>query len=98
MHSYGSEDRSSSLRNSSRLERERNIDKLTDSQRTAKKQKLFQRLRGVTIAASQIGDDRPIAFCEFSPNEEIIATASWSGLCKLWKTSTLEEVSIACGF
>ncbi|XP_018494955.1 U4/U6 small nuclear ribonucleoprotein Prp4 [Galendromus occidentalis] len=80
-----------------RLARERNVEKSTDSQRTARKQKLFQRLRGITIAASQIGDERPIASCEFSPNEEIIATASWSGLCKLWKTSTLEELKVLRG-
>ncbi|PWA30847.1 hypothetical protein CCH79_00020532, partial [Gambusia affinis] len=33
---------------------------------------------------SQIGDDRPISFCHFSPDSKMLATASWSGLCKLW--------------
>uniref|UniRef100_A0A667YK50 Pre-mRNA splicing tri-snRNP complex factor PRPF4 n=1 Tax=Myripristis murdjan TaxID=586833 RepID=A0A667YK50_9TELE len=28
--------------------------------------------------------DRPISFCHFSPDSKMLATASWSGLCKLW--------------
>nr|XP_054502423.1 U4/U6 small nuclear ribonucleoprotein Prp4 isoform X2 [Agelaius phoeniceus] len=33
---------------------------------------------------SQIGDDRPLSYCHFSPNSKLLATACWSGLCKLW--------------
>merc|ERR1719258_644906 len=36
---------------------------------------------------SQVGDSRPLAHCAFSPdpNTSYLATASWSGLVKLWK-------------
>jgi U4/U6 small nuclear ribonucleoprotein PRP4 len=33
---------------------------------------------------SQIGDDRPISQVRFAPNNEILATGSWSGTVKLW--------------
>lgn len=51
---------------------------------TATKQELFKRLRNYEIIGSQMGDSRPISGCELSPNNELIATSSWSGLCKLW--------------
>lgn len=41
-------------------------------------------MQALTIYCSQIGDTRPISFCQFSPNSKVLATASWSGLCKLW--------------
>jgi U4/U6 small nuclear ribonucleoprotein PRP4 len=34
--------------------------------------------------SSQIGDDRPISQCAFSPDCSLIATGSWSGLCRIW--------------
>lgn len=52
--------------------------------RTARRQELLKKLQALSIYCSQIGDTRPISFCQFSPNSKILATASWSGLCKLW--------------
>lgn len=34
-------------------------------------------LQQLTNSCSQVGDDRPIAFCNFSPNSKLLATASW---------------------
>ncbi|XP_049515220.1 U4/U6 small nuclear ribonucleoprotein Prp4-like isoform X1 [Dermacentor silvarum] len=56
----------------------------SDSQLHAKRQELYKTLRSLNINCSQIGDTRPISFCEFSPNSQMLATSSWSGLCKLW--------------
>lgn len=33
---------------------------------------------------SQIGDDRPISQVRFSPNSQLLATGSWSGMVKVW--------------
>jgi U4/U6 small nuclear ribonucleoprotein PRP4 len=41
---------------------------------------------------SQIGDERPISQVRFSPNSEILATASWSGLVKLWDVPNLRPI------
>ncbi|XP_052788002.1 U4/U6 small nuclear ribonucleoprotein Prp4-like [Mya arenaria] len=54
------------------------------AQKTVKAQDIQKRLRAVNNESSQIGDTRPLSFCQFSPNSKMLATASWSGLCKLW--------------
>lgn len=67
-----------------RLGRARQDLELPSATRTAKRQELLKKLQALSIYCSQIGDTRPISFCQFSPNSKILATASWSGLCKLW--------------
>ncbi|CAN8019984.1 U4/U6 small nuclear ribonucleoprotein Prp4 [Ixodes scapularis] len=64
----------------------------TDSQVHAKRQELYKTLRSLNINCSQIGDTRPISFCEFSPNSQMLATASWSGLCKLWSVPDCQPI------
>ncbi|KAK6978386.1 U4/U6 small nuclear ribonucleoprotein Prp4 [Biomphalaria glabrata] len=54
------------------------------TQKHAEIQLLQKRIRSVSNDSSQIGDSRPISYCCFSPNSKMLATASWSGLCKLW--------------
>ncbi|EZA53715.1 hypothetical protein DMN91_007730 [Ooceraea biroi] len=67
-----------------RLEKAREDLKLPTATRTAKRQELLKKLQALSIYCSQIGDTRPISSCQFSPNSKILATSSWSGLCKLW--------------
>ena len=31
----------------------------------------------ITNTCSQVGDDRPISYCQFSPDSKMLATASW---------------------
>lgn len=57
---------------------------LPTATRTAKRQELLKKLQALSGYRSQFADTRPISFCQFSPNSKILATASWSGLCKLW--------------
>ena len=38
----------------------------------------------MVLQSSEIGDDRPITACAFSPNGQQLATAALSGLLKLW--------------
>lgn len=67
-----------------RLEKARQDLKLAAATRTARRQELLKKLQALSIYCSQIGDTRPISYCQFSPNSKILATSSWSGLCKLW--------------
>ncbi|XP_019643680.1 PREDICTED: U4/U6 small nuclear ribonucleoprotein Prp4-like [Branchiostoma belcheri] len=67
-----------------RLERARADKEIPAAQKNARMQELHRQLRALTNYGSQIGDSRPISFCKFSPNSQLLATASWSGLCKLW--------------
>jgi len=56
---------------------------------------LFEELKSLSSFASNIGDNRPIAFCEFSPDSKLLATASWSGICRLWELpNCLSTVSL----
>ncbi|KAF7309781.1 WD-REPEATS-REGION domain-containing protein [Mycena indigotica] len=48
------------------------------------RKKVFAEVQKFTNLGSQIGDERPISQVRFSPNNEILATGSWSGMVKLW--------------
>ncbi|KAF0304124.1 U4/U6 small nuclear ribonucleoprotein Prp4 [Amphibalanus amphitrite] len=52
--------------------------------RNAERQQLQKQLRALGLHASQVGDTRPVSHCAFSPDGRQLATASWSGLCKVW--------------
>jgi len=56
----------------------------TESEKAAKEQELRKRATALTNFCSQIGDERPLSYCKFSPDGKMLATSSWSGLCKLW--------------
>jgi U4/U6 small nuclear ribonucleoprotein PRP4 len=43
-----------------------------------------RQLRIMTNQASEIGDERPIAGCAFSPDGAQLATGAWSGTLKVW--------------
>ncbi|KAJ7252792.1 U4/U6 snRNP-specific spliceosomal protein [Mycena haematopus] len=48
------------------------------------RKKVFGEVKKYTNLGSQIGDERPISQVRFAPNNEILATGSWSGTVKLW--------------
>ncbi|XP_074655780.1 U4/U6 small nuclear ribonucleoprotein Prp4-like isoform X2 [Tubulanus polymorphus] len=75
-----------------RLEKAREEEATSSAQINAKQQELHKKLRAMTIESSQIGDTRPISYCEFSPNSEMLVTASWSGLCKLWSIPDCQPI------
>ncbi len=52
---------------------------LSESTQTARKQELQKYVHSLSISCSQIGDDRPVSYCTFSPDSSMIATASWYG-------------------
>jgi len=80
-----------------RLRNERVNSMVTHTQKQAKLQELTKTMQSFTNEASQIGDSRPISYCEFSPNSEMLATSSWSGLCKLWSIPACEEIRVLRG-
>jgi len=75
-----------------RLTKQREEGMLGEAQLNARTQELHKRMRSVNIEASQIGDTRPLSYCSFSPNGRVLATASWSGLCKLWSIPECDEI------
>lgn len=68
-----------------------------DPEKAAKTQDIHRKLRNLYNFCSQIGDDRPLSFCRFSPDSQMLATASWSGLCKLWSVPDCEPIRILRG-
>jgi WD40 repeat protein len=46
----------------------------------------------VVMQSSEIGDERPVAACAFAPDGAMLATASWSGRVKLWRTHGSEKL------
>ena len=63
-----------------------------EATRMARKQEIQKRLKALDVQASQIADTRPISWCSFSPDSKMLATGSWSGLCKLWTIPECQEV------
>ena len=50
----------------------------------------FDDVRKLTNQASELADTRPVVSCAFSPGDEYIAVASWSGNAKIWDATTLQ--------
>uniref|UniRef100_A0A8D9F9N0 U4/U6 small nuclear ribonucleoprotein Prp4 n=1 Tax=Cacopsylla melanoneura TaxID=428564 RepID=A0A8D9F9N0_9HEMI len=75
-----------------RLTRAKEQLNIPEATRTARNQELQKHLTSLSIYCSQVGDTRPISYCAFSPDSQHVATASWSGLCKLWTVPECELV------
>lgn len=60
-----------------RLEEAKRMIDIPPATKTAKTQELQKKLQAMSIYSSQVGDTRPISFCQFSPNSKLLATASW---------------------
>ncbi|CAG8632257.1 11173_t:CDS:10, partial [Ambispora leptoticha] len=58
---------------------------------------LYAELKSYTNISSQIGDDRPMSQCIFSPDCQLLATGSWSGLCKIWQVPSCDAIGTLKG-
>ncbi|EKM81757.1 hypothetical protein AGABI1DRAFT_35377 [Agaricus bisporus var. burnettii JB137-S8] len=70
-----------------RLDSRMELGKIVDTRK-----KVFNEVKKFSNLGSQIGDERPIAQVRFSPNNEILATGSWSGTVKLWNVPACTEM------
>ncbi|TPX34379.1 hypothetical protein SmJEL517_g02994 [Synchytrium microbalum] len=53
----------------------------------------YLHLKTYTTISSQFGDDRPISACAFAPDSKSLATASFSGLIKLWDLPSSKPIA-----
>ncbi|KAL7062898.1 hypothetical protein AAHC03_01616 [Spirometra sp. Aus1] len=75
----------------SRLERARSYyASMPEPQRKAKLQEYIKILRSTAMVGSQVGDTRPLTCCKFSPDGNLLATSSMSGLCRIWSLPDCE--------
>lgn len=77
-------------RASERIANEKLEKTIPETTRNNMRQELYKNLRTLEINCSQVGDVRPISSCQFSPDTSLIATSSWSGLCKIWSVPDLQ--------
>ncbi|KAJ3540086.1 hypothetical protein NMY22_g4452 [Coprinellus aureogranulatus] len=56
------------------------------------RKKVFAEVKKFSNLGSQIGDERPISQVRFAPNNQILATGSWSGTVKLWNVPACTEI------
>lgn len=75
-----------------RLEAARQAKITPEATKNARRQELHRNMRSLTAIGSQIGDTRPISYCQFSPDSQMLATASWSGLIKLWSVPEFSAI------
>lgn len=60
-----------------RLEEARNQQNIPENISTAKRHELTKKLQHSSIQYSQVGDNRPLSYVQFSPNSKMLVTASW---------------------
>lgn len=75
-----------------RIERARNYKLIPETVKTAQMQELYNNLRSFELSCSQVGDTRPVSFCQFSPDSMKVVTSSWGGQCKLWNRDDLSPI------
>ncbi|CAJ0629706.1 715_t:CDS:2 [Entrophospora sp. SA101] len=74
-----------------RLKRQRIESELPIPQLKSVRKELFSGIKSYSNFSSQIGDDRPISQCNFSPDCSMVATGSWSGLCRIWSVPNCDS-------
>lgn len=61
------------------------------------RRKVFSEVKTFANLGSQIGDERPISQVRFAPNNELLATGSWSGTVKLWEVPSCKPIKALRG-
>ncbi|KAI9017821.1 WD40-repeat-containing domain protein [Gaertneriomyces semiglobifer] len=69
----------------------RELVELTFQQRKKLRHEWYTNLKTFETQALQYGDERPLSYCAFTPDSKQFATASWSGVIKLWQVPECAE-------
>lgn len=80
-----------------RIERTKRQRENPDEDRDAEVDSVLQRVSQIGMNYSEIGDDRPLSGCAFSPDASLLATSGWSGITKIWSIPDLEKVTALKG-
>jgi len=81
------------LKTQERLNQQREHLALPKSEKTSQLQRTHRYIQECSSIGSQVGHERPISCCQISPNNKMLATASFSGVCKLWSIPQCKEVT-----
>lgn len=84
--------RSSILQSLKRLETERQTVKLPVYTRQRLLQNFYSEAQRFEPIASQVGDNRPLSQCKFSPDSQHLAVGSFSGRVQLWSVASPEPI------
>lgn len=70
-----------------RLQKESLFKERPVSEIQQERQATYKRCSNFTLVASQIGGDRPVSSCSFSPDGHLIASGDFGGICRVWDSS-----------
>ncbi|KAI0983321.1 hypothetical protein GJ496_001210 [Pomphorhynchus laevis] len=65
----------------------------TEFHRTARAQQVEGEFQRMQMHCSQVGDTRPLSYCNISPDDKMLTTSSWSGQIKLWGLPNCNHIS-----
>jgi U4/U6 small nuclear ribonucleoprotein PRP4 len=63
-----------------------------DGESPQSKERLYTDLKKFTQNSSEVGDERTVSSCSFSPDGSHLTTCSWNNLIKVWDVETLQCV------
>lgn len=55
-----------------------------------KRKKLYEQLEGFDVYGTQMGSERPLSSCSYSPNSNYLATGCFGGSLKIWNVPSCE--------
>ncbi|KAI8805824.1 WD40-repeat-containing domain protein [Cladochytrium replicatum] len=57
----------------------------------------YSHLKTYNMFSSQFGDERPLTYCAFAPNSQLLVTGSFGGQLKLWSVPKCDPVASRTG-
>jgi U4/U6 small nuclear ribonucleoprotein PRP4 len=84
-------------RSRARIERAKRKRSDPDEDEDAEMEQVLQTMASTSLDCSEIGDGRPLSSCSFSPDASLLATASWTGVAKLWSVPDVKHIGTLKG-